>query len=136
MEECEGKEGLRAFVCFPDDDECERNPCTHGECVNTPGSYICQCPAGFQTTATRTECRGVTYTHTRTRANTQTVKGYMCLQSICLLLPDLDECVANGRICNNGRCVNTEGSFHCVCNAGFEISQDGKNCQGRSLSDI
>uniref|UniRef100_A0A3Q4C0E7 Uncharacterized protein n=1 Tax=Mola mola TaxID=94237 RepID=A0A3Q4C0E7_MOLML len=82
-----------------DDDECERNPCTHGECVNTPGSYTCQCPAGFQTTATRTECR------------------------------DLDECVANGRICNNGRCVNTEGSFHCVCNAGFEISQDGRNCQ-------
>uniref|UniRef100_A0A671W3K1 Fibrillin-1 n=1 Tax=Sparus aurata TaxID=8175 RepID=A0A671W3K1_SPAAU len=82
-----------------DDDECERNPCAHGECVNTPGSYICQCPPGFQTTATRTECR------------------------------DLDECVANGRICNNGRCVNTEGSFHCVCNAGFEISTDGKNCQ-------
>ncbi|XP_005746909.1 fibrillin-1 isoform X1 [Pundamilia nyererei] len=82
-----------------DDNECEKNPCAHGECVNTDGSYICQCPAGFQSTSTRTECR------------------------------DLDECVANGRICNNGRCVNTEGSFHCVCNAGFEISQDGKNCQ-------
>ncbi|XP_043990670.1 fibrillin-1 isoform X1 [Gambusia affinis] len=82
-----------------DDDECDRSPCPHGECMNTPGSYICQCPPGFQTTATRTECR------------------------------DLDECVANGRICNNGRCVNTEGSFHCVCNAGFEISADGKNCQ-------
>ncbi|XP_027869787.1 fibrillin-1 [Xiphophorus couchianus] len=82
-----------------DDDECDRSPCPHGECMNTPGSYICQCPPGFQTTATRTECR------------------------------DLDECVANGRICNNGRCVNTEGSFHCVCNAGFEISTDGKNCQ-------
>ncbi|XP_037650240.1 fibrillin-1 [Sebastes umbrosus] len=84
--------------CF-DEDECERSPCAHGDCVNTPGSYICQCPAGFQTTATRTECR------------------------------DLDECVANGRICNNGRCVNTVGSFHCVCNAGFDISVDGKNCQ-------
>uniref|UniRef100_A0A3P9NTP2 Fibrillin-1 n=1 Tax=Poecilia reticulata TaxID=8081 RepID=A0A3P9NTP2_POERE len=82
-----------------DDDECDRSPCPHGECMNTVGSYICQCPPGFQTTATRTECR------------------------------DLDECVANGRICNNGRCVNTEGSFHCVCNAGFEISADGKNCQ-------
>ncbi|KAM4593063.1 fibrillin-1 isoform 1-T1 [Odontesthes bonariensis] len=82
-----------------DDDECEKSPCAHGKCVNTPGSYICQCPAGFQSTSTRTECR------------------------------DLDECVANGRICNNGRCVNTEGSFHCVCNAGFDISADGKNCQ-------
>uniref|UniRef100_A0A7N9ATH0 Fibrillin 1 n=1 Tax=Mastacembelus armatus TaxID=205130 RepID=A0A7N9ATH0_9TELE len=98
---CECNMGFRLDVrgeCI-DDDECERNPCAHGECVNTPGSYICQCPAGFQSTATRTECR------------------------------DLDECVANGRICNNGRCVNTEGSFHCVCNAGFEITADGKNCK-------
>ncbi|CAL8243797.1 unnamed protein product [Lota lota] len=85
-------------VCM-DDNECDRNPCAHGECVNTPGSYICQCPAGFQSTATKTECR------------------------------DLDECVANGRICNNGRCLNTEGSFHCVCNAGFAITSDGKNCE-------
>lgn len=52
--------------------------------------------------------------------------------NVYLFAPDLDECVANGRICNNGRCVNTEGSFHCVCNAGFEISADGKNCQGLS----
>uniref|UniRef100_A0A3Q3JSI8 Fibrillin 1 n=1 Tax=Monopterus albus TaxID=43700 RepID=A0A3Q3JSI8_MONAL len=98
---CECNMGFRLDVrgeCI-DADECERNPCAHGECVNTPGSYICQCPAGFQSTATRTECR------------------------------DLDECVANGRICNNGRCVNTEGSFHCVCNAGFEITSDGKNCK-------
>nr|XP_061796796.1 fibrillin-1-like [Nerophis lumbriciformis] len=85
-------------VCI-DEDECERSPCVHGECVNTPGSYMCRCPVGFQSTATKTECR------------------------------DLDECVANGRICNNGRCANTEGSFHCVCNAGFELSADGKNCQ-------
>ncbi|XP_034735795.1 fibrillin-1 isoform X2 [Etheostoma cragini] len=98
---CECNMGFRLNgrgECF-DEDECERSPCAHGECVNTPGSYICQCPVGFQTTATRTECR------------------------------DMDECVANGRICNNGRCVNTVGSFHCVCNAGFEITADGKNCQ-------
>ncbi|KAG7270043.1 hypothetical protein CRUP_036870 [Coryphaenoides rupestris] len=84
-------------VCL-DANECDRNPCAHGECINTPGSYICQCPPGFQSTATKTECR------------------------------DLDECVANGRICSNGRCLNTEGSFHCVCNAGFSITSDGKNC--------
>lgn len=118
------------FVCFPDDDECERNPCAHGECVNTPGSYICQCPAGFQSTATRTECRGFTPTHPHTHP--RTLRECICLHSVCLSLADLDECVANGRICNNGRCLNTEGSFHCVCNAGFEISSDGKNCQGLS----
>lgn len=79
----------------------------------------------------------VTYAYTYTDMYTHTLRGCMCLLCfICLFLPDLDECVANGRICNNGRCVNTEGSFHCVCNAGFEISADGKNCQGLSTSDI
>ncbi|CAM9897004.1 unnamed protein product [Lampetra planeri] len=44
------------------------------------------------------------------------------------LLPDIDECVYNGQVCKNGRCVNTEGSFQCICNAGFELTADGRNC--------
>lgn len=45
-------------LCSTDIDECERNPCIGGDCVNTQGSYICQCRVGYQSTATRTECRG------------------------------------------------------------------------------
>lgn len=45
-------------LCFADVDECEKNPCISGDCVNTQGSYICQCRIGYQSTATRTECRG------------------------------------------------------------------------------
>ncbi|XP_078480085.1 fibrillin-2-like [Lampetra fluviatilis] len=41
---------------------------------------------------------------------------------------DIDECVYNGQVCKNGRCVNTEGSFQCICNAGFELTADGRNC--------
>uniref|UniRef100_A0A8C0UDP2 EGF-like domain-containing protein n=1 Tax=Cyanistes caeruleus TaxID=156563 RepID=A0A8C0UDP2_CYACU len=37
-------------------------------------------------------------------------------------------CIMNGVMCRNGRCVNTDGSFQCICNAGFEITPDGKNC--------
>lgn len=48
-------------------------------------------------------------------------------------LSDIDECLQNGRICNNGRCINTEGSFHCVCNAGFQVAVDGKNCEGKTF---
>lgn len=36
----------------------------------------------------------------------------------------------NGVMCRNGRCVNTEGSFQCICNAGFELTPNGKNCIG------
>lgn len=46
------------------------------------------------------------------------------------LLPDVDECTVRGGLCHLGRCVNTEGSFRCVCNAGFELSPDGRNCVG------
>ena len=45
-------------LCFADVDECEKNPCISGDCVNTQGSYICQCRIGYQSTPTRTECRG------------------------------------------------------------------------------
>lgn len=72
------------------------------------------------------------HTHTHAHTHPHTLRECICLHSVYLSLADLDECVANGRICNNGRCLNTEGSFHCVCNAGFEISSDGKNCQGLS----
>uniref|UniRef100_A0A8C4Q9N7 Fibrillin 1 n=1 Tax=Eptatretus burgeri TaxID=7764 RepID=A0A8C4Q9N7_EPTBU len=43
---------------------------------------------------------------------------------------DIDECAyhAYGRVCKNGRCVNTEGSFRCICNAGFDLTPDGRNC--------
>lgn len=46
------------------------------------------------------------------------------------LFVDIDECIMNGVMCRNGRCVNTEGSFQCICNAGFELTPDGKNCAG------
>lgn len=45
---------------------------------------------------------------------------------------DIDECIMNGVMCRNGRCVNTDGSFQCICNAGFEITPDGKNCVGEA----
>lgn len=130
------RRAVEFHVCSPDNNECTRSPCAHGECVNMPGSYICQCPAGFQSTSTKTECRGYTSTLIQpTNLHTHALR--VCISLLCFFfLTDLDECVANGRICNNGRCVNTEGSFHCVCNAGFEISQDGKNCQGLSGSRV
>lgn len=56
--------------------------------------------------------------------------------SVLTLILDIDECLQNGRICNNGRCINTDGSFHCVCNAGFHVTRDGKNCEGNSSLTI
>ena len=60
---------------------------------------------------------------------------------------DQDECTEIPGICANGRCENTEGSFRCICQAGYTLNQ-GKSfciskfskkcgtCVGRYLSII
>lgn len=44
-----------------DINECEIYPdiCKNGRCVNTDGSFRCECPPGFTLDHTGTECRGI-----------------------------------------------------------------------------
>lgn len=43
-----------------DIDECLRDPtlCRGGRCVNTPGSYKCECPEGHELTTNGKACKG------------------------------------------------------------------------------
>lgn len=45
-----------------DENECRSKPgiCPNGRCVNTVGSYRCDCNEGFQTSPSGTECLGKT----------------------------------------------------------------------------
>jgi len=71
--------------------ECDfmTNPCDGGECINTDGSYRCECPVGYILDST----------------------GKKCI--------DENECKINVNICGNGTCTNLQGGFECICADGF-----------------
>ena len=46
-------------------------------------------------------------------------------------IADIDECREFLGICQNGQCVNTPGTFRCVCLPGYTLSSDGMNCRGK-----
>ena len=48
---------------------------------------------------------------------------------------DVDECAQNIHDCEH-TCENTIGSFLCGCNAGYELTSDGRTCQGMNKSAI
>lgn len=41
---------------------------------------------------------------------------------------DIDECSEDNIICLNGNCENREGSYHCHCHHGYELSEFNKTC--------
>lgn len=46
---------------------------------------------------------------------------------------DVDECSIQRGLCRNGQCVNTVGTFLCVCDDGYELALDGRVCAGKEL---
>ena len=85
-----------------DINECEAIPglCIGGECQNDIGSFECNCPEG------------------------KTVdENHVC--------QDEDECSAYNQgqeICPNGRCINRDPGYICICNPGYIPAQDQKSC--------
>ena len=67
------------------------------QCINTPGSFKCTCPDGYELDAS----------------------GLSCV--------DIDECSENNNICRNGECTNMEGSFQCKCLDGFVLGGSRRN---------
>lgn len=77
--------------------------------------------------------------------NKYVFKLQLVIQNICesslwkansYSLTDIDECSSFfGQVCRNGRCFNEVGSFKCLCNEGYELTPDGKNCIGKYLNN-
>uniref|UniRef100_A0A4W3KIQ9 Latent-transforming growth factor beta-binding protein 1 n=1 Tax=Callorhinchus milii TaxID=7868 RepID=A0A4W3KIQ9_CALMI len=93
-----------------DVDECQDAVlCTNGQCKNTEASFYCECNSGYSLTTTGDQI------------------SCEVSEIICCMIADIDECQEDGDACQGGLCMNTEGSFMCVCPSGFQLVHD-KHC--------
>lgn len=44
---------------------------------------------------------------------------------------DVDEC-GQDNVCLRGQCLNTDGSFLCLCEAGFKYNDEAADCEGKT----
>ena len=48
---------------------------------------------------------------------------------VCVCV-DVNECVQSPGVCSVGECVNTMGSYRCVCPSGYRSNSQQTSCQG------
>lgn len=57
-----------------------------------------------------------------------------CENTFFLFSLDMNECLENPGVCQNGICINTDGSFRCECPFGYNLDYTGVKCVGKATS--
>lgn len=93
------------IINYIDINECEEQPglCRGGRCLNSEGSYKCECPEGHELASDKQSCK------------------------------DIDECSRTSGICSNGVCENMMGTYQCICNEGYQQTGLKSHCEGLFL---
>ena len=109
-----------------DIDECSlhSNICdTNAECINLPGSYLCECEVGFYgngTTCLEGDCVNCPANEqcvSPRRSDCECDGGFHRDElGNCV---DTNECEESNDCHRNATCSNTEGSYYCECETGF-----------------
>ncbi|KAK6307218.1 hypothetical protein J4Q44_G00223660 [Coregonus suidteri] len=108
-----------------DINECEDSGlCLGGQCTNSPGSYSCSCPPGLELVE-GTSCRADQWIGTAVEVQRE-VEGFQVEWRV----EDV-ECSKDG-VCSHGQCLNTDGSYLCLCEAGFKYSADTADCEDQN----
>ena len=56
------------------------------------------------------------------------------LLSSCIT--DVNECLHMTSLCENGECVNNDGSYRCKCKMGYQLDDTGKKCVGEHTKTL
>nr|XP_039249267.1 uncharacterized protein LOC120326973 [Styela clava] len=129
---CKCSEGYFGSTCETKD-YCVPNRCKNGaKCETGMGFYYCDCPNGYRgrdceeriSKCESSPCIHGTCEDFDDRYICRCTDGYEGTNCD----GDVDEC--SGNICGKAsRCMNSIGSFECVCENGFILSDDARSCQ-------
>ncbi|KAJ8791784.1 hypothetical protein J1605_020506 [Eschrichtius robustus] len=130
--ECGCRKGYKLLTderTCQDVDECSfERTCDH-ICINSPGSFQCLCRRGYTLYGT-THCGGLQLARQGHLPPEARARPHGHLH--CTPHPDhVDECSMNNGSCDQG-CVNTKGSYECVCPPGRRLHWNRKDCVGDS----
>ncbi|XP_063971397.1 fibrillin-2-like isoform X3 [Lytechinus pictus] len=107
-----------------------RNLCQTGKsCVSDYTGHLCQTGKSCMSGYTGNLCspdpcmNGATCIDGVDSFNCSCVSGYT--GNLCQT--DIDECTEDSTLCTNGRCFNLNGTFTCICNANFTLT-NGSAC--------
>lgn len=53
---------------------------------------------------------------------------------VSVSLSDRNECQEIPNVCSHGECIDTQGSYRCLCHSGFKATADQTMCMGEQLS--
>ncbi|XP_059374837.1 latent-transforming growth factor beta-binding protein 1-like isoform X2 [Carassius carassius] len=143
---------LGSFMCSPcpegfegrngqcvDINECLDEVCTHGQCSNREGYFICTCDEGFLLTPDSKACIDIDECQDDSvciQGHCQNTEGsFICncepgfiLSSTGDQCNDVDECLELPQTCDSvGQCVNILGSYQCNCPQGYR-QVNGTSC--------
>ncbi|XP_031232410.1 EGF-like and EMI domain-containing protein 1 isoform X3 [Mastomys coucha] len=137
-QQCLCSQGFHGPHCQYDMDECAVvNGGCQQRCINTLGTFHCECDTGYRRHADERTC-----------INTDPCAGANGCAHLCQSengmarcachagyqlsedkknCEDINECAEELAPCAH-HCVNSKGSFMCTCHPGFELGADGRHC--------
>ncbi|XP_016332605.1 fibrillin-1, partial [Sinocyclocheilus anshuiensis] len=126
-----------------DVDECTETPgiCRNGHCINTDGTFRCECPFGYRLDFTGINCEDMNECElgnpcgNGTCTNVEGAFECSCDEGFepgpMMTCEDINECSQNPLLCAF-RCVNTVGSYECKCPAGYVLREDRRMCKDQN----